>query len=458
MRGIVGVVVALTVLAVVATTARADTTGTVTGHVVDAMGTPLAGICVAADTVPYPGSGFTGPQTDSNGSYSVSLQPGTYLISFQGCGQNYVTQFYPAQPSYQTAGQVTIVAGQTTGGIDARMALGGTITGKVLDQATGAPPPQFDIQVEAQTPGSSPFLYTPETVAYAPVATDGTYTLTGLAPGAYWVYFSAGNVNGLPAPYASAWYPDEPDPGHASAVSLQSGQTATLGIELAEAPGTVTGRVTDPNGAPVVGYTIVASIAQPDGIVGGHSGGAASTGPDGTFTLTGLAPGNWSITASHNGSSGPGSYTKSEPATVYAGATTPNIDFTFCIGAECPPTRVLTLKTRIQNHELMFAGADSDPSSAVLIVDLRGHIGRRRVNISNPNYYVTGGSFNFSMPLPRRDRALRTGVLTLDFAASDAASGGRFVLRVPGVFPEPASKPSRPHKPAHKRKRRRRGR
>jgi hypothetical protein len=454
MVGISAVVFVLMALAVGGTTARADATGTVSGQVVDAGGTPLAGICVTAYSFASPGGSVSSAQTDSSGNYALAVPAGTYVIEFQPCArQNYATLYYPQQSSSQTAAHVTVAAAQTIGGINELMLAGGTITGKVLDQATGAAPPQFDIQVEAQTPGPSPLTYSPETVAFGTVATDGTYTLAGLAPGTYWVFFSAGNVNGVPAPYASAWYPDEPDPGHASAVSVQSGQTATLGVELAEAPGTVTGRVTDPSGAPVAGFTVYASIAEPNGIVGGHSGGATSTGPDGTFTLTGLAPGNWTINASRNGSSV--SYTKSEPATVYAGQSTANIDFTFCIGAECPPTRVLSLRTRIQNHELLFAGADSDPASAVLIVDLRGHIGRRRVDIRNPNYYVTGGSFNFSMPLPRRDRALRAGVLTLDFAASDAASGGRFVARVPSVYPGPTSKR---HKPAHKHKRRRKHR
>ncbi|MDQ6777872.1 MAG: carboxypeptidase-like regulatory domain-containing protein [Actinomycetota bacterium] len=452
MRGVNATVVVLAALAVAAGTARADTTGTVAGQVVDTNGVPLAGICVGADSAASPSSGYGGAKTDSNGDYAFPIPPAAYLISFQGCGQNYVSQFYPAQPSYKTAGQVTVVAGQTTGGIDARMVAGGVITGKVVDGITGAAPPQGAVDVEIQTPVASatgPQLGTQ--FASNPVAPDGTYIVSGLPPGTYLVYFNVtGTSNGVIGPYVSEWYPNAPDPGHAAMVSVQSGQTASLGVELAEVPGTVTGRVTDSAGAPIAGYDISAGITEPDGsMFHGPFPIFTTTASDGTFTLMRLAPGTWTISALPTG--GTNAYPETAHAIVQAAATTPNINFTFCLGSQCPPTHLLALSTSIRSHQLLFAGQISDPSYAVIAVGLRGHIGRRKVNIRNPNYFVQGGSFSYSMPLPRRDRALRAGVLVIDFGPSEAARGGRFVVKVPSVYPGPPSTPTRPHK--HKRRR-----
>jgi sarcosine oxidase gamma subunit len=456
LRAVGGVFLLLSMLAVAAPMARGDATGSVTGRVVDANGTPLAGICVEAVSASDSGSGSGGAQSDANGNYAFSLPQGTYLISFQGCGQNYVTQFYPAQPSSQTAGQVTVTAAQTTGGIDARMLAGGVITGKVVDASTGAAPPQGAIDVEIETAGPSdaePEL--DDQLAVNITGPDGTYSVNGLAPGTYLVYFDAtGTSYNAIGPYVGEWYPNEPDPGHATKVSVQSGQTASLGVELAEAPGTVTGRVTDAAGAPLAGYELGAGITEPDGSTSdGPSASYTTTASDGTFTVVGLAPGTWTIRALPTGETN--AFPEAAQATVQAGAITPNVNFAFCVGSQCPPTHLLALSTSIHGHDLLLAGQISDPSYAVIVVGLHGHIGRRKVNFYNPNYFVQGGSFSYSIPLPRRDWKLRSGVLIVRFGPSEVASGGRFVFRVPSVYPRPPSKPARPRKPKPKPKPRR---
>jgi hypothetical protein len=324
-----------------------------------------------------------------------------------------------------------------------------------LDARTGAAPEQGAVNVEIQAPGAAgagPSL--DAQFSYNPVAPDGTYVVSALPAGTYLVYFNAieASYRAL-GPYVSEWYPNEPDPGHATMVSVQSGQTASLGVELAEAPGTVTGRVTDSAGAPLAGYDVSAGITEPDGsIFRGTFPNFTTTAADGSFTLMGLPPATWTVSASPKGATN--AYPESAQAIVQAGATTPNVNFTFCIGSECPPTHLLALRTSIRRHRLLFAGQISDPSYAVIAVGLHGRIGRRKVDIRDRNYHVQGGSFSYSMPLPRRDRALRSGVLTISFGPSQAARGGRFVVDVPSVYPGPASKAAHPHKRKRKSKRR----
>jgi hypothetical protein len=449
-HGVSFVCVVMSALAFSAT-ARAD--GTITGQVVNASGTPLSGICVYYAGAPYapPDYPVLSAQTDANGDYSIALSPGPYLIEFQGCGEDYVGQYYPGQPAAQTAGTVTVVDGQVTSGINAQMAVGGTITGRVLDQETGSPPAQSDINITAQMLGSNqlPIMY-PAEAAASPDA-DGNYTLTGLAPGSYVVYFYAepSPTPGVSDPYASAWYPDEPDFEHATVVSVLSGQTTPLGVELAEDRGTVTGRVTDVAGAPLAGYFISAYIAEANGSQFPSGSFPVTTGADGTFTITGLAPGTWTISAFQNGA---GQYIQTQSAIVQPGANTPNVDFTYCVGTECPPTHLLALRTQIQNHELAFSGQVSDPGHTLLNVVLTGRVGRHRVHIRGIDYPVAGGSFRSALSFPRPDWALRSGSLTLDFAPSQAATGGRFVVSVPGGLPRTPSKPTPAHKPKPKHK------
>ncbi|HWF35331.1 MAG TPA: carboxypeptidase regulatory-like domain-containing protein [Solirubrobacteraceae bacterium] len=454
-RAITTAATVLTALAAGAGPAWADaTTGTVTGQVVDANGAPIAGVCVDADTVPYPGgAGYGGPPTDAEGDYAFSLPPGKYVISFQGCGKDYVTQFYPGQPSPRTAAQVTVLAGQTTAAINAQMVVGGTIVGKMLDAATAVAPPQLEIQPEAEPLGPPSFPGNPEPVAYGIVSAGGGYTLTGLAPGSYVVHFSAGSVNGVPSPYADDWYPDAPDPGHATVVNVQSGQTVSLGVELAEAPGTVTGRVADTVDRPLAGYLVRASITEPGGSLFPDFDFTTS-GPDGTFTLTGLAPGAWTIAVERNGDR---SFIQSQSATVASGETTPNVDFGFCVGIECPPTRLFALRARIEDHQLLFACQISDPSGALLTIVLRGRVGGRAVKLRGIPIVAQSGAFDSFLALPRRDRSLRSGTLTLAFAPSQAARGGRFVVRVPSVYPGPLPGPAH-HRHRHKRRTRHRSR
>ena len=95
--------------------------GRIQGHVTDAHGASLQGICVGAGEGPT----FTATTTDSGGNYTIDrLSSGSYKVSFSSCGTTFGTwllQFYNHKPDMASADAVSVVAGQDATGIDAQM-------------------------------------------------------------------------------------------------------------------------------------------------------------------------------------------------------------------------------------------------------------------------------------------------------------------------------------------------
>ena len=95
-----------------------DRTGSITGAVTNGSG-PDEGICVYADDVNGDYTGVGGC-TDAAGQYTLSdLSPGTYALGFYPPGMSTPTTiWYHDASSEALATQVTVEAGQATGGID----------------------------------------------------------------------------------------------------------------------------------------------------------------------------------------------------------------------------------------------------------------------------------------------------------------------------------------------------
>jgi hypothetical protein len=268
--------------------ARGARQGRIAGRVTGPSGRPVKGICVYAATmqdIAFPGS------TDARGNYAISVPAGSYVVHFAGCARwpDYSPQWYPGQPSRRAARMLRVRAGETVNGVDARMQVGGRITGRVLTAA--GRPPSRGFQVFADGKGSSDafpisFGWTDST------APDGSYTIVGLVSGTYLVEFLPGGTG--PA-YALSWYPQQPDPGHAQLVTVTVGQTTSIGLETLQLPGAITGHVRDRRAHPVAGAVVTAKIREPDGSV--YIGASTGSSGEGSYRLGGLAPGEWTVSA-----------------------------------------------------------------------------------------------------------------------------------------------------------------
>jgi chitodextrinase len=221
--------------------------GAISGTVTDAV--THAGVANA--TVSYSGGSTI---TASDGSYSLSgVAPGTYSVTASAPGY-----------SGSTNASVTVTSGTTTTSNFALAPLG-AISGTVTDASTNNPIGGATVKDGTKS---------------TTTATDGTYSLSNEAPGTYSVTASA------------VGYSASTNTG----VAVTSGATTTSNFALTPTapPGAIGGTVTDSNSStPISGATV------------SYSGGneTATTATDGSYTLSNIAPGTYSVTASAAGHS-----------------------------------------------------------------------------------------------------------------------------------------------------------
>ena len=212
--------------------------GSISGTVTDEdTGVPLPDICVCV----YHTSGYWAGcgRTDSAGMYCVGgLASGDYKVEFYDCSSavRYVSEWYNDKPDYDSADLVTVTLGSETTGIDAALAVGGSISGTVTDDATADPLSNICVNVYDASHNGAGYGYTDS---------SGEYKVGGLPSGDYKVAFVDCSS---PVRYLSEWYNDKPDFDSADLVHVIAGSvTAPVDAALAvggSISGTVTGEDT----------------------------------------------------------------------------------------------------------------------------------------------------------------------------------------------------------------------
>jgi hypothetical protein len=310
--------------------------GTISGTVASAGSSakPLSGICVTATSSPY--GGYV-TRTVANGTYSMpQLPPGRYQVSFAGgCGNkgSYAPQYYPAQLSSEASTKIRISYGLTVAGVDASMAPGATITGKVTGTTgrnlRGVCPLLLTAQ---QLGGLGPTSRTIPGGPIFPTSARGTYRITNLAPGPYYVLFSdcLGAVN-----LAPVWYSAASQLTSATAVSADAG-TVTTGIDaVMRTGGTISGTILGRDGRPVRGACPLAYDPAAPGQLSEAFGILSGPSASGRYRLTGLPTGSYRVqTVLCFGNSYASQWYRDQdaeasasPVTVRAGHVTAGIDF-----------------------------------------------------------------------------------------------------------------------------------
>ncbi len=247
----------------------------------------MAGICVFA----YAASSDILAVTATNGTYTVTgLVPGNYTVEFMsGCGSgSYLDQWYDGTaagaPSSSGAVAIATTVASPASGINAALVAGTSISGRVTAAVGGAPLAGICVSASTVDGVSNGVVFS---------AADGTYSITGLVAGSYVVSF----VCGL-GKYDDQWYD-----GTAAGATSRSGAvlvattvaSPAMGINAALVTGasitvttSVSGKVTAAvGGAPLAGICVIAIS------IGGS--GLATTGADGTYTITGLVAGSYNV-------------------------------------------------------------------------------------------------------------------------------------------------------------------
>lgn len=254
----------------------------VTGRVTDSAGGPLALVYAAIDITFDNGNGLgTGGFTDGTGRYDVrSLPAGTARACFDGSNATsaspsqfgYVAQCYAGAADYGSATTVTLTGGHTQSGVDAALVAGAAFSGTVRN--TAGEPLSF-VNVRAEDGGGA--------VGWGQTDATGSYIVTGLPAGSLTVCFqgsyAADPEGGVGYSSTCAAAPVEVTSG-----ALAPGVDATLQIS-----GVLTGAVTSTAGDPLAWVNVTAT--SPDG----STSGTATTNEDGTYRLTGLPDGQYSV-------------------------------------------------------------------------------------------------------------------------------------------------------------------
>jgi len=257
--------------------------GSVTGRATDSLSTPLEGLDVNAYSAGYELVGDS--RTAYDGTYTISALPaGSFYIRTATDSTNLVNEWFNDTPAVGAgiplgADAVSVSFGAVTGPVDFALASGGVVSGQVRNATLQ---PIDGVAVNLYDPGSN-------WVKGAQTSANGTYAVMGLPAGIYYARSLAADLG-----YADEWYSDLPAPIYgipagAAGLSVSAGGTVgPVDFGLARAGG-LGGKVTDEAGSALVGIGVDAYQT------GGAWLGAASSGSDGSYQVTGLAPGTYYV-------------------------------------------------------------------------------------------------------------------------------------------------------------------
>lgn len=224
----------------------------ISGVVTDQAGKPLENIRVSVLTLPSQGWPFIDEVgtaiTDVNGTYRVAIMGfGTYRVRFEDTRspQQYATEYYNDKPHIDVGTDVVVSFNTTTTNINAQLAIGGKITGKVTDPAN-QPLANVFIREYRNVAGVWRSVQSTQSTA------DGTYTLGGLPADTYrLIFFGEGN-------HATEYYNNKETLALATGIPVAVGATVpNINVQLAPR-GHITGKVTDNNNNMLAGIAVTA--------------------------------------------------------------------------------------------------------------------------------------------------------------------------------------------------------
>ena len=192
------------------TVATGNLVGGISGQVTDSAIAPLEDVEVSIYDTNWHYLDYA--YTDADGNYSIDVLPVTAYVSFWGLSAgNYVEEYYNNRRVYEDPDEVTVTAGIIATGIDAALAAGGSITGKVTN-ASGAGLDDVYIAI---------YDLSHRWTNGAQTDSSGNYTADGIATGSYKVYFDSYNVRN----YLDEWYDKKADFETATQVNVTAGST-----------------------------------------------------------------------------------------------------------------------------------------------------------------------------------------------------------------------------------------
>jgi len=300
------------------------TGGSISGTITSA-GKPVSGMCVFAQNISQFYE-FGEAETSSGGQYVVEgLNSGRYEVEVEPCGPGSADLAAALLP-----GLVSVTAPHTVT-VNATAQLGGAISGQLLGDTPAVAQP--GICVDALEANG-------EVGASAVTQQDGTFEITNLPAGQYYIYFNDALCTDAQTNVVSQWYPAAATEQAAEQVTVTASAVTPLPAVTLPELGGISGTVSTAGGGPLPGACVIATpsvtVSAPVFLADSAPVYAVS-GNSGAYSTVGLQPGTYTVEfASGCGASGfksqwwdgKSSAESATPVTVSAGATSPGISAT----------------------------------------------------------------------------------------------------------------------------------
>ncbi|GAA2222608.1 carboxypeptidase regulatory-like domain-containing protein [Herbiconiux moechotypicola] len=367
-------------------------TGSVSGRVRSQDGAPAESVTVRA----YDSAGVASERyttTDETGSYTLAgLVPGSYRLSFSGSG--YLPQWFKGAASLDTATPVTVGEGSALTGKDVTLSRGASVSGTVrrADTEPGGP---VTSEVELWREGEASAAYAVLTHG------EGQYTLAGVTPGTYRVRFPVWDAG-----HVEQWWRGSADRAGATKLVLGASTVVTGVDAVLPVRAAVTGVV---RSAPVAGRAAaplagarVSVYDDTDSLVTW-----ATTGSDGRYSVSPLAPGDYRFGFSHPAHVA--RYSGGGPS--LAGAASVSIGSS--TGSIAGPDAVLSPAASVSGT--VKAGSKALAEVGVTVIDARGDEVAWASTDARGHYTVGGlaaGSYKVHFSLERDSWQVSRGYLT----------------------------------------------
>jgi hypothetical protein len=246
--------------------------------------------------------------SDASGGFEFrDLPAGRYQLSASKTG--FVLVSYGQRRSSDPSRPIQLSDGEARKDVTLSLPRAGVITGRVLDEF-GEPIPDAMVQAFRLQHVRGRRRLMPAG-RFAQSNDIGVYRVFGLPPGQYFVSASSRGVGTGPdrvedvVGFAPTYYPGTTNVSEAQPVSVAVGQEVTADFQLV--PGRlarVRGSVLDSNGRPLTSGSVSLALRTEGGWAAMFGGSADRIQDDGTFTLTGVPPGTYTLTASSTGRRG----------------------------------------------------------------------------------------------------------------------------------------------------------
>jgi hypothetical protein len=400
--------------------------GTVTGP----DGKPLANIQVLASfDFPPPAIFESHATTASDGTYSMTVLPGTCTVRVLDPSATYLTGYYSSTGftlDFDSATLVTVSTSDVTG-IDVQMQTGHRISGTVTGPA-GTPLAQ--ISVSAQQTDKSMDWY----VVDAKTASDGTYSVA-VPAGSYSVEFIDSGRNYLTGFYSSSGVTAFWD----SATPVPVRESDVTGIDVQMETGyLISGKITGTGAAPLANVFVVADSPA-------HSYEArATTAADGTYSITVPASG-YTVAYDSGGSryldgwyssSAGGQFTSDQGSATLVTVTTSNVTG---VDVVLPPgatyyavTPVRVLDSRPGPGQIGATLFRSRVKQTVLVATVASGVPKNAFAVTGNVTVVGQTGAGYVSLAPSLTSGLAPGTSTINFPTGDVRANGVTVALASG--------------------------